>query len=77
MSTVENQWDRRQPGREKLQYARMSAIDILIEKLENFLEMFFISCFPYAGLAQLTFTLPFRLERLFLRCLCPATEKEL
>jgi hypothetical protein len=41
MFTVEKHWDRRQPGREKLQYALMSAIDILVKKLEDFLGMVF------------------------------------
>jgi len=41
MFVVEKLWDRRQLGREKLQSALRSAIDILIEKLENFMEMVF------------------------------------
>ena len=47
MFVVEKQCDRRQPGREKLQYALMSAIDILIEKLENFLGMVFEQLFSH------------------------------
>jgi hypothetical protein len=41
MFIVEKLWDRRQLGREKLQYALMSAIDILVKKLENFMKMVF------------------------------------